>query len=546
MPESKTLRQIAVDYNYPSSSEDNNDVDALTVRSQESSDEDPPRNNKSLVKNKLQRNRGYGWCIGIVAVGLLVTVGVASYHFGSKHQQSQVIQPSAVPQPLSMPWSEGADPDKPQPKTTKGTGEQAGSYRFDEPVWRELHGFVLDDEGAELSSFDTIQPDSCTSVCDKTDNCNSVTICKVPNGVSCHLKTAKANGLTPRTHNKYCSTHIKSDEPYLPGDVRLNYPSDGETYTVYMYRAKNDGPTYNLENVNTASIGAVMWYLHNEVIYVCDGSGFFSAKSKWGDRKFAIDRIQRYKVSFKSTTPILEMGMNLSSYLSIDSGETTGPHLYSEISGKGTGSLHAPEFAQFGYPVGCTFIGEPPLVQADFVRTDSYYPNTIWYSLSGSCPIMEYAQATDACKATYPGGLCSKPTGAGNCTYSVEDAGFIMLDPLVGITPKWNNRAEFCTQCDLEGGVYHGGGCGLNFWDPNMFDAPRNQDRVDAALEAFEKKYPDSEKETDFPTPFCDVKLKTYGFWWAQPWTEPGGREPNNPRSSTDCMYAPCGPESRR
>jgi len=337
MPESKTLRQIAVDYNYPSSSEDNNDVDALTVRSQESSDEDPPRNNKSLVKNKLQRNRGYGWCIGIVAVGLLVTVGVASYHFGSKHQQEQVIQPS-VPQPLSMPWSEGADPDKPQPKTTKGTGEQAGSYRFDEPVWRELHGFVLDDEGAELSSFDTIQPDSCTSVCDKTDNCNSVTICKVPNGVSCHLKTAKANGLTPRTHNKYCSTHIKSDEPYLPGDVRLNYPSDGETYTVYMYRAKNDGPTYNLENVNTASIGAVMWYLHNEVIYVCDGSGFFSAKSKWGDRKFAIDRIQRYKVSFKSTTPILEMGMNLSSYLSIDSGETTGPHLYSEISGKGTGS----------------------------------------------------------------------------------------------------------------------------------------------------------------------------------------------------------------
>merc|ERR1719333_1703873 len=100
---------------------------------------------------------------------------------------------------------------------------------------------------------------------------------------------------------------------------------------------------------------------------------------------------------------------------------------------------------------------------------------------------MNYKSETKECKLTYPGGACDSPDGRGNCTYQYEDAGEIDIDELVGITPKWKNRAEFCAQCKSEGTEHSGGGCGLNFWGNGIWDRDANHKQVRLALELFEK-----------------------------------------------------------
>jgi len=291
----------------------------------------------------------------------------------------------------------------------------------------------------------------------------------------------------------------------------LAKPSGGADITFYMYRAKGGSKSnYPAENVNTANIGAVMWYLHNEVIYVCDGGGYLSTGS-WGDRKFQIDKIMRYKVTIKSTAPLLKKNMNFSAFKAFDFGEATGPHRHSLFYGKGTGWLSLNEWNQYGFTPGCVHVGYSPMDQPDF-QSAKAYPNAIWYSLPGPCPTMDFKDATSECNANLPGGRCESPTGQGNCTYSTEDAGFIDIDELVGITPKWKSRAEFCSKCHTEGTIQHGGGCGLNFWGPNIWDRSANQKRVNAALAAFEAKYPDSPKESDMMTPFCDYNMWRYGM----------------------------------
>ena len=58
-----------------------------------------------------------------------------------------------------------------------------------------------------------------------------------------------------------------------------------------------------------------------------------------------------------------------------------------------------------------------------------YYPGAVWYSLPGPCPSENYTQWTDWCKEREPGGYCNQtPTGAGNCTWTYEDAGEITID----------------------------------------------------------------------------------------------------------------------
>ena len=65
-----------------------------------------------------------------------------------------------------------------------------------------------------------------------------------------------------------------------------------------------------------------------------------------------------------------------------------------------------------------------------------YYPGAVWYSLPGPCPSENYTRWTDWCKEREPGGYCNQtPTGAGNCTWTYEDAGEITID-------SWTKMAD--------------------------------------------------------------------------------------------------------
>merc|ERR550532_2430880 len=107
-----------------------------------------------------------------------------------------------------------------------------------------------------------------------------------------------------------------------------------------------------------------MWYLHNEVVPACDGSGWIAEKSDHGDRKFGITRIRRFVITMKATQPLLNAGMNFGVLKSFDSAENTGPHRESTSWGRGTGKLSEKEWNTFGYHVGCGNLGEYP--HADF------------------------------------------------------------------------------------------------------------------------------------------------------------------------------------
>lgn len=58
-------------------------------------------------------------------------------------------------------------------------------------------------------------------------------------------------------------------------------PPGPRVQSFYMYRAQSKA-TYPLENINTADLAGVFWYLHQEVIVATP-------------RKYSIDRIKRYK-----------------------------------------------------------------------------------------------------------------------------------------------------------------------------------------------------------------------------------------------------------
>merc|ERR1711988_1386009 len=127
---------------------------------------------------------------------------------------------------------------------------------------------------------------------------------------------------------------------------------------MYRSQAPAEDKSYPLENVNTASLGGAMWYLHNEIIQDCWWEG------KTGHRKFKKTRIVRFKVSVKATQPLLDRGMNYGVKCSEDSGACTGPSKQKD-------------FDQFGYYVGCDYLGEYP--HQDF-QSGKRYPSAIWYS----------------------------------------------------------------------------------------------------------------------------------------------------------------------
>eukprot|EP00929_Paragymnodinium_shiwhaense_P101481 TRINITY_DN645_c0_g2_i1.p1 TRINITY_DN645_c0_g2~~TRINITY_DN645_c0_g2_i1.p1 ORF type:complete len:724 (+),score=125.05 TRINITY_DN645_c0_g2_i1:124-2295(+) len=335
---------------------------------------------------------------------------------------------------------------------------------------------------------------------------------KRENLCQCHVDCHK--------HHNCCKDFMTTclDHFYKPDDKRLLQPSNGKTFTFYAYRAqsKGNGHEYPLENVNLATMGGVLWYLHNEIIQTCWGAGglggsIHGGTGHYGDRKFAISRIRRLKITYKPTAPLIEKGMNFGPLCSYDAGECTGPHKGSYASGVGSGWASKGEWNEFGYIMGCGKIGGWP---HQHWTSGKKYPNAAWYSVAGRCPAVPFNRVPSWCKMTMPGGACSDPTGAGNCTYSYEEAGEIDLDELVGIKPRWPSRAAFCKQCGTEGSAWGRGGCGLRFWGNNIWDERSARSQVQKALDMFHKKYPNMPKQDDMPEPDCDFKREAYGMHW--------------------------------
>jgi len=275
-----------------------------------------------------------------------------------------------------------------------------------------------------------------------------------------------------------------------------------------MYRATS-AAEYPLENVNTADLAGVLWYLHREVIVSTP-------------RKYSIDRIRRFKVSVKNTQEFFNVHhRGFGAFLAFDAAKCTTP-----VCGQ--------VFKQYGFIVGCQVLD--PKVAAYRAKSVTSWANCkpgacnlpVWYSLPGPCPVMGldqediiqktgqdftgldvYAKKTPKCLKDLPGGRCDKTTGAPDCTYSVTEAGHIMLDELVGIgnyEDWWRNKHNKEYVGKLDAGV------GTHFWD-GKHDLGKCAKRVEAVHKLFKQKFPDMPES--LPEPPCDFDMYYKGeFHW--------------------------------
>lgn len=258
--------------------------------------------------------------------------------------------------------------------------------------------------------------------------------------------------------SSWTSTDRNSDNFNQKGQ---KYNSTGPVYEFYVYRGQNNNE-YPIENVNVASIAGVMWYLGNEI--VPDNCM----------HRFDITRILRLKLTYRPTPEIIAKGAHFGVRYAFDSGQCTGPEACKKT------------WDQYGYVVGCNKF-EQKYPYPDF---ETFYSDGIWYSLPGKCSEFKYHDKLAGCEKEDPGGVCANPDGTRHCTWSIERAGEISLDELVGIK---GSHADWCNRGCYE---YKRGpkrGRCTSFWN-NKWTRRENARRVKAALDLFAKKYPNSEK----------------------------------------------------
>jgi len=267
-------------------------------------------------------------------------------------------------------------------------------------------------------------------------------------------------------------------------------PTGPQRMTFYMYRAM--GPEhYAMQNVNMASLGGVLWYLHREVVGTTP-------------RKFHITRIARYSVTMKATDAYYNKTPNqFGPFVAFDSGSAMG---------------HSGLWQKYGFLVGCQLV-DPGLF--NYVPSPSEQPSCSppsalpcrapkWYSLPGPCPEERFPDKSPACSRSWPGGRCpagAEVAGSHTCTYSVAPAGEIFLDELEGIknyatwwigtnattgaqTPNGNVEYNF----SLDAGI------GMDFWD-GRHDRENCTRRMKAVEKLFSEKFPDL--PATLPEPPC-------------------------------------------
>jgi hypothetical protein len=316
------------------------------------------------------------------------------------------------------------------------------------------------------------------------------------------------------------------------------WPEKPPTLEFYMYRAQADA-SYPPENLNTADLAGVFWYLHNEVVVAAP-------------RKYRIDRIKRWKISMRTTQEFWNVHhRSFGPFTAFDGGRCTGN------CGSPDSEKSDAIFNQYGYLVGCQQASDAsqsgyraktktrycdPKLEGGKGQCQSNAP--IWYSLPGECPTKGFeegkisgeeadqsseiiAAKDDACRAVHPGGRCSDgeaATGAPDCTFWMEDAGQIYLDELVGFETGeaydewWQSNTGTGSGDNVEYKLYdpqgqlYDKGVNETWWD-QKFDEDACADRVAQAEALFAKNFPEF---GELEEPPCD-----FDMWYKDEFTWP-------------------------
>lgn len=262
--------------------------------------------------------------------------------------------------------------------------------------------------------------------------------------------------------------------------------------TFHLFRVRSDENYSCCENADLATAGAAMFYLHNEIVWhPTSRSGTFFENAK--------TRINRYKVTTKATQPLLDLGMDFGVMNEFDITKCTGP-------------FQCDNFIRFGYAVGCEDWreGSPANFPHQKWNSLNVYPNTSWFSFPGACPMSGLGDKSHKCELEQPGGACPegiRPSGTGDCTYTMEDAGEIKLDDMVGMS----SYKEFIAKGGREFDPITDQGVHLNFWDGKLDDVLANQ-RTEHMISLFDSKYPD---EKTIHAPACN--FNKYRFYAGTP-----------------------------
>jgi len=256
------------------------------------------------------------------------------------------------------------------------------------------------------------------------------------------------------------------------GSKVLGTKSEAPVLTFYMYRAI-DMNNYPPSNANLGSIGAILWYLHNEVV---------TCQTCPQVRPGGIERIARYKVQARATQPLFDAGMNFGATVNFNHGRCTTPGGCADI------------FATYGYVVGCNNLS-----------SDASYSGAM-YSLPGACSELTRDQKSLECKHGQPGGLCEGvPTGNGTCTWSYTEAGEVSLNELEGITNytafKELGGEEYTPKSDK--------GTDMDFWD-GLHDPKANAMRITKLDALFKNDFPDLPSEKELPAPPCNFNKEKF------------------------------------
>jgi hypothetical protein len=273
-------------------------------------------------------------------------------------------------------------------------------------------------------------------------------------------------------------------------------PQHPKELTFYMYRATSKfAPP--LENVNAADLAGVMLYLHREVVIATP-------------RKFGIDRIRRYRVTVRNTQEFFNVHhSSLGAYLAFEGGRCTSP-------------LCGRVFKQYGYIVGCQLHDDSAFAYQAETETASGKCESgkcrlpVWYSLPGPCPLQGglyrkrrlTSRKLSEC-AQMLGGQCKQATGKLDCTYSVEEAGYVLLDELLGINDyaSWcrdGRHKEYVSKLDR--------GVGAHFWDGRQ-DVAKSAARMAAVQALFKQRYPKLPEHLHEPPCDFDMYYKDEFSW---------------------------------
>jgi len=243
-------------------------------------------------------------------------------------------------------------------------------------------------------------------------------------------------------------------------------------HTFYLYRSMGDND-YPMENVNAANLGGVLWYLHNEVVNTAY-------------RKFGITRIIRFKVSMTATDRLASLGMSFGVRFAYDSQTCTGAGPW---NGPGSCDKYYQEYGNF---VGCNSLGKYPFPMAS-QGFPVHYADAKWYSLpkEGACRCEE--------------GKACTPTGADDCTYTVERAGEIYVSDLESI----GDYNGFVGSGQKEYDQGQDKGVGNSFWD-QKFDDYLCSRRIQALDALFRNKNPEYPGDRELPEPDCDFSCENF------------------------------------